>query len=124
MSPISPLYSVLVSMPTTIRLSGRSWNIEAGHFLVSMTKRTPGLARQTGYSTGMVIATSPSADRRMTSTLLGASSLFAIEHGVGFGIVIHLHLPIDLHELAASSDVLKQLVNSRSQVLALLHQHI
>lgn len=50
--------------------------------------------------------------------------LLAVEHGIGAGVVVHLHLLIDLHVLASSLEILKQLVDGCREVGALLEQNI
>ena len=49
---------------------------------------------------------------------------FSVEHRIGGGVVVHLHLSIHLHVLASSLDVLKQLVDGKSEVLLLFEQHV
>ena len=56
----------------------------------------------------------------LTDTTLLRSLFLAVQHGVGVGVVIHLHLLVDLHILASGSDIVKQLIDGRREVALLL----
>ena len=74
------------------------------------------------------MATSPKAENLMMSRCCGCMSealgvLFLVEHRVGRRVVIHLHLPINLHVFPSRLDVVQQLVDGRREVLLLLQQY-
>lgn len=48
----------------------------------------------------------------------------AVEYGIGIGVVVHLHLLVDLHILASSLDIVEQRVDSSCQVALLLEEDI
>lgn len=50
--------------------------------------------------------------------------LFFIKYGVGVGIVVHLHLTVDLHVFAAGCDVVEELVDGSGEIFALLQKYI
>ena len=47
-----------------------------------------------------------------------------IEHGIGGRVVVHLHLTIDLHVLAARLNIVEQLTNGGGEVALLLQEHV
>ena len=51
-------------------------------------------------------------------------SLLSIEYGVECGVVVHLHLAIDLHILTTSLNILDQLLDSGREIGLLLYENI
>src|SRR5690606_24802501 len=91
--------------------------------------------------TGMVIATSPIAERRMTSMCLGCfgiiwmsltevptcagTDLFlSSQYRIQLIIVIHFHLLIHFHVFIAMLNINEQVINGFAQIITLFQQHI
>ena len=65
------------------------------------------------------------ATRMVSPSRKGFNGLFfsAVEHRVGVGVVVHLHLAVHLHVLAAGGDVVEQGVDGRGEVGTLFLEH-
>ena len=83
--PRSPLCLPLVSAEKICRFSGGQTKTPTTDFFVSSVKRQSGYALHTSYTTGIVMATSPSAEKRMISTFRqGVFSIFEVVAGMIF----------------------------------------
>ena len=71
----------------------------------------------------MVIATSPTAEKRVMSIVL-VSLLCTIEDGVERRVVVHLHLAVYLHIFASGGNVVEQLAYGGCHILVLLVENV